>query len=275
MEIKRQIVESKFPPSNKEVWWFDVNSQEIKRYTEGKWTAVVTSSGGNTPDPGPEPDYSLKLSTGDPSALWIWVNVNIVEDEDFFLDFAEQLSYATDYQCEKLQNNGNYYGIEVRTDSDMTEDDVISVMEGIRNLFDSYAGESQLHEPWDITVVLPPSISTLNSDMFNMRIDWDYNLLTIVTDSVTTITSIIDEYSSADQIAITLICGMSTPPQVSLGAFGSEAPESHTVNVPKGTLSRYTEDTNWNVLNDSNMVSISELPEGTTLDDVLNRLKEV
>lgn len=37
MEIKRQIIESKFPPQNKEVWWFDVNTNTLKRYTRGKW----------------------------------------------------------------------------------------------------------------------------------------------------------------------------------------------------------------------------------------------
>lgn len=38
MEIKRQIIESKFPPQNKEVWWFDVNTNTLKRYTRGKWS---------------------------------------------------------------------------------------------------------------------------------------------------------------------------------------------------------------------------------------------
>lgn len=40
MEIKRPIVESKNPPSNKEVWWFDTNNEQLKRYRSGNWTAV-------------------------------------------------------------------------------------------------------------------------------------------------------------------------------------------------------------------------------------------
>ena len=42
MEIQRKIVESKLPPSNKEVWWFDLNDEIIKRYKHGKWIATLT-----------------------------------------------------------------------------------------------------------------------------------------------------------------------------------------------------------------------------------------
>lgn len=43
MEIQRKIVESKLPPSNKEVWWYDTNSEQLKRYKSGNWTAVSHS----------------------------------------------------------------------------------------------------------------------------------------------------------------------------------------------------------------------------------------
>lgn len=42
MEIKRQIIESNTPPSNKEVWWFDVNTNTLKRYTRNKWSIFDT-----------------------------------------------------------------------------------------------------------------------------------------------------------------------------------------------------------------------------------------
>lgn len=38
MEIKRQIIESKFPPSNKAVWWFDLNTKQLKRWVGDKWS---------------------------------------------------------------------------------------------------------------------------------------------------------------------------------------------------------------------------------------------
>ena len=44
MEIQRKIVESKFPPSNKEVWWFDTNTEVLKRYTRGAWVQVIDSA---------------------------------------------------------------------------------------------------------------------------------------------------------------------------------------------------------------------------------------
>lgn len=47
MEIKRQIVESKTPPSNKEVWWFDTNTEALKRYSSGKWEII--QGGDSTP----------------------------------------------------------------------------------------------------------------------------------------------------------------------------------------------------------------------------------
>lgn len=37
MEIQRKIVESKNPPRNKEVWWFDVNTRMLKIYTGTSW----------------------------------------------------------------------------------------------------------------------------------------------------------------------------------------------------------------------------------------------
>ena len=43
MEIQRKIVESKNPPSNREVWWFDTNSESIKNYKKGKWQEVSIS----------------------------------------------------------------------------------------------------------------------------------------------------------------------------------------------------------------------------------------
>lgn len=34
---KVNIVESKYPPTNKNDWWFDLNEQKLKRFKEGEW----------------------------------------------------------------------------------------------------------------------------------------------------------------------------------------------------------------------------------------------
>ena len=47
MEIQRKIVESKLPPSNKEVWWFDLNDEVIKIYKSGKWIATADPANDN------------------------------------------------------------------------------------------------------------------------------------------------------------------------------------------------------------------------------------
>lgn len=66
MEIQRKIVESKNPPSNKEVWWFDLNDEVLKRYKSGKWIASV--------DPANDTEYNspygiVKYLTDDNTTL--------------------------------------------------------------------------------------------------------------------------------------------------------------------------------------------------------------
>lgn len=51
MEIKRQIIESKTPPGNKEVWWFDTSTESLKRYSRGKWELVPFSDDANNEVP--------------------------------------------------------------------------------------------------------------------------------------------------------------------------------------------------------------------------------
>lgn len=51
MEIKRQIIESKTPPGNKEVWWFDTNTESLKRYSRGAWELVPFSDDANNEVP--------------------------------------------------------------------------------------------------------------------------------------------------------------------------------------------------------------------------------
>lgn len=41
MEIKRQIVESASPPSNKEVWWLDTNDNILKRFKDNNWIIAI------------------------------------------------------------------------------------------------------------------------------------------------------------------------------------------------------------------------------------------
>ena len=45
---KVNIVESKFPPSNKYDWWYDLNENVLKRFVGDNWTSIAS------PDPGPE-----------------------------------------------------------------------------------------------------------------------------------------------------------------------------------------------------------------------------
>ena len=52
MEIQRKIVEAKNPPSNREVWWFDTNTEVLKRYTGNAWVQVVDSAETEYGDPG-------------------------------------------------------------------------------------------------------------------------------------------------------------------------------------------------------------------------------
>lgn len=47
MYNKINIVESKYPLSNKNDWWYDLNTGEVKRFTGGTWSSVM---GGNTSD---------------------------------------------------------------------------------------------------------------------------------------------------------------------------------------------------------------------------------
>lgn len=41
---KVNIVESKTPPTNKNDWWYDLNTQTLKRYTGGAWNAIIAGS---------------------------------------------------------------------------------------------------------------------------------------------------------------------------------------------------------------------------------------
>lgn len=49
MEKQRKIVESKLPPANREVWWFDPNKEELKRYKGGSWVEVSPSKESDEP----------------------------------------------------------------------------------------------------------------------------------------------------------------------------------------------------------------------------------
>lgn len=47
MYNKINIGESKMPPANKNDWWYDLNTGELKRFTGGNWSSVMR---GNTSD---------------------------------------------------------------------------------------------------------------------------------------------------------------------------------------------------------------------------------
>lgn len=52
MERKKQIIESKFPPSNKEVIWLDSSNNTIKKYINGSWQPLIASGGSSSDEPG-------------------------------------------------------------------------------------------------------------------------------------------------------------------------------------------------------------------------------
>ena len=66
MYNKINIVESKNPPTNKNDWWYDLNTGVLKRFSGGKYNSVV-GEGGNTPTPEdswiPVPDLYANISS--------------------------------------------------------------------------------------------------------------------------------------------------------------------------------------------------------------------
>lgn len=65
MERKKQIIESKFPPSNKEVIWLDSNTDELKKNRNGKWVSITSmDSSDSDPDSGDD-DKKDVINLGD------------------------------------------------------------------------------------------------------------------------------------------------------------------------------------------------------------------
>lgn len=68
MYNKINIVESKTPPTNKNDWWYDLNTGVLKRFSGGKYNSVV-GEGGNTPTPEvswmPVPDLYANISSNE------------------------------------------------------------------------------------------------------------------------------------------------------------------------------------------------------------------
>lgn len=63
MYNKINIVESKYPPTNKNDWWYDLNDGILKRFSGGKYNSVV-GEGGNTSWI-PVPDLYANISSNE------------------------------------------------------------------------------------------------------------------------------------------------------------------------------------------------------------------
>lgn len=62
MEIKRQIIESDMPPTNKNVWWYDSNTDSLMRYDSGKYEPIIIK---NNSIPDETDDVIIKYTTID------------------------------------------------------------------------------------------------------------------------------------------------------------------------------------------------------------------
>lgn len=227
MEIKRQIIESNTPPSNKEVWWFDVNTNTLKRYTRNKWS-IFDAIPFDIPMPG---DHTIVYICSD-------MMMDIMPEEiidslnpDLFGGIA-----SCDITSEMLisddgDNYSEYYICRVTFNDPVTLTD--STPPTVSELLANYV----------ITIKYPDNIASIPS--YGITIE-GYAQPTIVLGENVKSISMCAIYS-ADSIG-SLVCLAQNPPVLDSSSIlmtESGPVSGGTVYVPDEAVSLYERATNW------------------------------
>lgn len=179
---KVNIIESKFPPTNKNDWWFDLNENILKRYFAGEWKKYDT-----TP---PKP-----ITMPADNEIWVRYTGSVSED-----DIGSYIS----------ENIFDFTGSwKVKEDVIIiTDNNVKNILSG-DNLFMSSIGDQGT-----VDSIKVPKLSKLGNDMetpiFSYNIDW------IIIQDIDRISNFVCHDGPG------IICLANIPPQVSYLSFGEE-----------------------------------------------------
>lgn len=162
---KVNIVESTTPPTNQYDWWYDLNSKELKRNTNGGYTSIGVS---NQEPPTPTPSGPL-LQIGAPEntfyLCFLWDTATISIPVIFGItevsnwDIHDELVDVDESTWITL-NVFSYKGDDTPDLADIT-----GAMNEIKDII-GQSDEALEISDWAVAVVLPESITKIDSEFF-------------------------------------------------------------------------------------------------------------
>lgn len=220
---KIEIVESTTPPPNKYNWWFDLNTYELKRWTEGKWVKYDT-----------KPVRPINMPAKD--EIWFLLESN---------DFTEDELY--DFIIGSFLDSMTYESYEITSDNVLKikmSNDITSLTGG-----ESFSSSVGLDGNARILAIKFPQLSTVGNDMESV----------VSSSRIDVIISNIDSIQNHALQCRSVICLSDTPPSIKYNAFKDDMGEGDiSIYVKDSLVDVYKNATNWS---EYNIQALSELDE--------------
>lgn len=254
---KREILEGTLPPPNKNNWWYNPITAELKRYRDGDWKNITEA-----PNPYPE------LSTQDDTLLFIYVkdsgsNWCQVTVDNEFTDYKKEFD-GTKSIISKTNREG-----WTLSDIDTFFTEVVSYE----------VDESEGYQLSTMCIVLPPSIQ--ENIQFNVE-SWSFfgegtsNLIFVFGSSVKSFSGGCFGNALGYFNSVTTVCGAITPPKIESTTFIDQDRESPygDIYVREGASADYKKDTNWVTFFEDYGATLNDLDNNYTLENIIDDLMQ-
>ena len=239
MEIKRQIIESATPPSNKNVWWYDPSEGKIMRYTSGSWKGITDA---------PEKPFKAPITASTPTGIDIYIYDYDVED--FKSLEGESVTFNSDLQCNVL----NIFDTTILDES--ISDQILTM------LIDNYGDPAEWY--YSIVLVFPESITEVR----------DFNISNLYYSAIACVFGAkLSKIHSAHDLFLegwygSMYFQSLTPP---IMGYVDEYYGSCYIFVPEKALEAYTAATNWGIIIEDNSL-VKTTDETLTVQEIINKL---
>lgn len=236
MEIKRQIIESATPPSNRNTWWYNPSKGKIMRYTSGSWKDIT------------DKPFKAPITTSTPTGIDIYVYDYY---ESYFLNLEnDTTTFNEDLQCNVLNIS----------DTTVLDD---SISSDISNILMEKLGYDTEEWHYIIVIVFPESI--VEVDNFDGNTFFYDSMAYVFGDKLGQINSASMLFS--ESWTAHMYFQSSTPPII---ADIDEYFGACHIFVPENALKAYTDATNWGIIMGGS--AVDTIDDTLTVQEIINGL---
>lgn len=239
MEIKRQIIESATPPSNRNTWWYNPSEGKIMRYTSGSWKDITDK---------PEKPFKAPITASTPTGIDIYV---YDYHESYFLNLEnDNTTFNEDLQCNVLNIS----------DTTVLDD---SISTNISEILMAKLGYEPEEWHYGIVIVFPESI--VEVDSFYSDAIMYTPMAYVFGDKLSQINNVSTLF--AEDYSRRMYFQSPTPPIIEDidEYFGS-----CQIFVPENALNAYTNATNWGIIMENS--APGTIDDTLTVQEIINEL---